>query len=96
MPNLTRLLTVASFSLALAGCATASGRVSALPPLKQYSKEWQSSLKAEMPKVRACCPKATDAIKDYYTLRKMIRAGNGVLAPKPQSGGVFGGLFTGK
>jgi hypothetical protein len=62
-------------AIALAGCSTPSARATSLPPLVNYSKQFQKELLAEQPKVRACCPRAETVIKDYGKLRDMIRAG---------------------
>lgn len=85
----------AIFSVALYGCVTAQGQVSALPPLKQYSKQWQAGLKQELPTVRQCCPRANEAIKDYSTLRDQLRAGQRVQQRAKPKGG-FLGLFKGR
>lgn len=90
MPTRTRLSMKALFKIAplavllLAGCA--SVKSNALPPLKEYSKQFQSGMKAELPTVRACCPNTNTFVNDAVTLRKQLRAGKAV---QERGGGLF-------
>lgn len=70
-----------AFALVLGGCSHAVGN--ALPPLVEYSPKFQKELKAELPKVRACCPKTNTFVKDGIKLRDKIRAGHRLNQTKP-------------
>lgn len=72
---------LAGIALFAVGCASKPG-VTALPPLVNYSREFQKELKAELPTVRKVAPRTAEAIKDYSKLRDMIRAGNAVQSGK--------------
>lgn len=44
------------------------------PPLKIYSKAFQSELKAELDRIMETAPRVMQVIKDYGVTRDMIRA----------------------
>ena len=71
---------IASF-LALAGCAHATG--SALPPLVEYSPEFQKQLKTELQAARPTSPALNEFVKDSIKLRDKVRAGHKITKTKP-------------
>lgn len=69
--------------LGVFGCASkaaVSPTMSALPSLKTYSKQFQAEMRGELPKVRACCPRTNEFVKDSVLLRDKIRRGQTVRA----------------
>lgn len=66
----------------------------ALPPLKEYSKDFQTQLRTEQPTVRACCPNTNTFVKDSITLRNEVKAGKDIIdTNKKGLAGGFKGLF---
>ena len=76
----------------LAGCGHATG--SFLPPVKQYSAQFQKELKAELPEVRLNAPRTYEFVTDGIKLRDKIRAGEKVQTR--EGGGMFKRFFQKK
>ena len=66
--------------MALTGCASYRPKVSRLPDLVEYPREFQAGMKKELPTVRQCCPNSNTFIRDSVKLRDKIRAAKKVEA----------------
>lgn len=87
---LTLLLVISMLN----GCASAKLHGNSLPTLKEYSADFKSKMKAELPEVRENAPNTYTFVKDGVVLRDQVRAGQTIQQEQQKKKGLLGlGLF---
>lgn len=73
----------------MSGCGTPRINGTALPPVKEYSKEFQAEMKKEMPLVREHAPHVNKFVQDQVKLRDKVRAGHKIIERRRGRLGIF-------